>query len=388
MQADRLESQMRVQLEIQEGIDLRLEQRDEELRQLQSQSQADGAQLAALSLQLQELISSVESRAEVVGKDLEEINGRFDRHRGEINRLKIWEKTAKEETEELKGFIIGAGHEAQVFKNRLDTMEENVCRCGRTPSEVGEEFVSSQDEGRTELSYASVREEEYVAPPVENSIPLPTPAPAPCCQGDHNTTLPVLEEITEEPSFICEDLNGLLREADEERARELGEGSSNSVVRPPPRVGSQEWRRLNGIHWMCPGPGRREQRATHSRPYIRRDTSRRPRELRSPRESRGSSESSPHSGVATIDSALLREMREFLPSSLGDLDWSSGERSLSSHLVQSLESGFAIHLRIGLSEAEVDAFLGALGVNKMEEAPVVEMDGDMEVVDAEFECKD
>ena len=50
MQADRLESQMRVQLGIQEGIDLRLEQRDEELCQLRSQSQADGAQLAALSL--------------------------------------------------------------------------------------------------------------------------------------------------------------------------------------------------------------------------------------------------------------------------------------------------------------------------------------------------
>ena len=66
MQADRLESQMRVQLEIQDGIDLRLEQRDEELQQLRSQSQVDGAQLAALSLQLQELISSVESRAEVV----------------------------------------------------------------------------------------------------------------------------------------------------------------------------------------------------------------------------------------------------------------------------------------------------------------------------------
>ena len=172
MQADRLESQMRVQLEIQEGIDLRLEQRDEELRQLRSQSQADGAQLAALSLQLQELISSVESRAEVVGKNLEEINGRFDRHRGEINRLKIREKDAKEETEQLKGFIIGAGHEAQVFKNRLDRMEENVCRCGRTPSEVGEEFVSSEDEDRTELSYASVKEDEYVAPPVENSVPF------------------------------------------------------------------------------------------------------------------------------------------------------------------------------------------------------------------------
>ena len=82
------------------------------------------------------------------------------------------------------------------------------------------------------------------------------------------------------------------------------------------------------------------------------------------------------------------EMREFLPSSLGDLDWSSGERSLSGHLVQSLESGFAIHLRIGLSEEEGDAFLGALGVDKMEEAPVVEMEGDLEVVDAEFECRD
>ena len=164
IQADRLESQMRVQLEIQEGIDLRLEQRDEELHQLWSQSQADGAQLAALSLQLQELISSVESRAEVVGKDLEEINGQFDRHRGEINRLKIREKDAKEETEKLKGFIIGAGHEAQVFKDRLDRMEE----------------------------------------------------------------------ISEELAFICEDLDGLLREADEERARELQEGPSSSVVRSPP----------------------------------------------------------------------------------------------------------------------------------------------------------
>ena len=82
------------------------------------------------------------------------------------------------------------------------------------------------------------------------------------------------------------------------------------------------------------------------------------------------------------------EMREFLPSCLGDLDWSSGERSLSSRLVQSLASGFAIHLRIGLSEEEGDAFLGALGVDKMEEAPVVEMEGDMEVVDAKFECRD
>src|ERR1700743_3749822 len=123
---------MRDLMEIQEGLDVRLEQRDEELRQLRSQSQTDGAQLAALSLQLQELISSVESRAEVVGRDLEEINQRFDRHRGEINRLKIREKDSKEEVEKLKGFVVGAGHEAQIFKDRLDRMAENTCRLERS----------------------------------------------------------------------------------------------------------------------------------------------------------------------------------------------------------------------------------------------------------------
>ena len=307
MQADRLESQMRVQLEIQEGIDLRLEQRDEELCQLRSQSQADGAQLAALSLQLQELISSVELRAEVAGKDLEEIKERFDRHRGEINHLKVREKDSKEEVEKLKGFVIGAGHEAQVFKDRLNRMAENVCRCGRTPSEVGEEFVPSEDEGRTELSYASVREEEYVAPPVENSMPIPIPAPvSSCCLGSVAAPLPPMEEIMEEAAFICEDLDGLLREADEERILELGEGSSNSVVRSPPRVGSQQWRRLNGIHRMRPGPGQRDQRATRSRPYIRRDSSRRPRELRGPGEPGESGGCESRSSPGAINTSLLR----------------------------------------------------------------------------------
>ena len=56
--------------------------------------------------------------------------------------------------------------------------------------------------------------------------------------------------------------------------------------------------------------------------------------------------------------------------------------------MQSWVSGFAIHLRIGLSEVEGDVLLGALGVGWMEDCPVVEMEGDMEVVDAEFECRD
>ena len=56
--------------------------------------------------------------------------------------------------------------------------------------------------------------------------------------------------------------------------------------------------------------------------------------------------------------------------------------------MQSLVSGFAIHLRIGLSEVKGDTFLVTLGVDRMEDAPVVEMEGDIEVVDAEFKCRD
>ena len=277
-----------------------------------------GAQLAALPLQLQELISLVELRAKVVGRDLEEINGRFDRHRGEINCLKIREKDSKEEVKKLKGFVVGAGHKAQIFKNRLDRMEENVCKCGRTPSEVGEEFVLSEDEGRTELSYASAAGEEYVAPPVEKSIPLPVPAPTTCCLGP-TTTLPPMEEIAEEPAFICEDLDGLLREADEGRARDLQEESSQSVVRFPPRLGSERWRRLNRIHCMRPGPGRRDQRAARSRPYIRRDSSRRSGELQSPGEPGGSAGSSPRSRLGAINTSLLRGDEGVSSSSSGRL---------------------------------------------------------------------
>ena len=82
------------------------------------------------------------------------------------------------------------------------------------------------------LSYASARGSEYVAPPVENPIQIPVPAPCHSC--GLLTVLLALEEITEEPIFICHDLDSLLREADEGRARDLEEGSSNSVVHLPP----------------------------------------------------------------------------------------------------------------------------------------------------------
>ena len=170
--------------------------------------------------------------------------------------------------------------------------------------------------GRMELSYASVREDKYIAPPVENSIPLQIPALATCCLGP-TTTLPPMEEISEEPAFICEDLDGLLREADEGRARDLQEGSSQSVVRSPPRLGSERWRRLNGIHCMHPGPGQRDQRATCSCPYLRRDSSRCLGELWGPGEPGRCPGSLPHSGLSAINTSLLRGDEGVSPSSSG-----------------------------------------------------------------------
>ena len=179
----------------------------------------------------------MEERSKVVERDLEEINGCFDCHRGEINHLKTREKESKEKVRELGGFVLGVAHEAEIFKSCLDRMENNTCKCGCTPSEVGEEFVSSEDEARTEPSYASARGSKYIGPPVEKLISIPIPAP--CCLGSA-TAPPSLEEITKEPTgAICEDLNALLREADEERARDLQEGSSKSVVHSPPRLGSE-----------------------------------------------------------------------------------------------------------------------------------------------------
>ena len=135
----------------------------------------------------------------------------------------------KEKAEQLEGFIIEVGHNAKIFKDQLDQMEDNICRCGCTPSEVGEEFVSSEEEAKTELSYASTRGSEYVAPPVE--IPILIPVPAPCHPCGLSLVAPAPGEIVEEPAgAICEDLNTLLREVDLGRVRDLQEESSNLVV--------------------------------------------------------------------------------------------------------------------------------------------------------------
>ena len=80
------------------------------------------------------------------------------------------------------------------------------------------------------------------------------------------------------------------------------------------------------------------------------------------------------------------ELASFLPVGLNSLDWSSRGRSLSVHLVESSASGIAIHLQVSLSDEEGEMLLGALGEDRMED-PVVEVEGDVEVVCVEFKCR-
>ena len=53
----------------------------------------------------------------MVERDLEEVNGYFDHHRGEINHLKKRGEELKEKEGELRGYILGAAHEAEVFSS-------------------------------------------------------------------------------------------------------------------------------------------------------------------------------------------------------------------------------------------------------------------------------
>lgn len=73
------------QLQVQETMDFHLDSMAEETCQIYSQSQEDKAKVAAMDLQLQELISSMEERGRTVGTDLEEVNSHFDCHRVEID---------------------------------------------------------------------------------------------------------------------------------------------------------------------------------------------------------------------------------------------------------------------------------------------------------------
>ena len=86
------------------------------------------------------------------------INGRFDCHRGEINCLKIREKNTKEETEQLKGFIVSR---IQLLTSKISHICQEICdiKSRRKP----QTYIAIQNytntglvEGQTSRNYTRV----------------------------------------------------------------------------------------------------------------------------------------------------------------------------------------------------------------------------------------
>ena len=59
----------------------------------------------------------------MVERDLEEVNGHFDCHRGEINCLKIREKEAKEKVNQLEGFV----SQIQTLTSKITQVCQDIC---------------------------------------------------------------------------------------------------------------------------------------------------------------------------------------------------------------------------------------------------------------------
>ena len=218
-----------------------------------------------------------------------------------------------------------------------------------------------EENARTELFYASARASEYVAPPVEN------PIPAPCHPCSSSRVCPALEEIVEEPrDAICDDLDTLLREAEVERVRTSRKSPPSLwyVLHPDlaQRGGKGLMESIACIQGQAEGSRGPQDQGPMSERF--------PQDvLQSFGVQENQEESQPlHLAPSwkQVIPLFSRKLRNFLLVDLGSLDWSSRERSLSGHLVESLISGFAIHLRVALTDEEGDALFGVLGVDKME----------------------
>ena len=218
-------------------------------------------------------------------------------------------------------------------------MEEKVCRCEQTSSEVGED-LSSEEDARTKLSYTSARGSKCVAPQIEN--PTPISVPAPCHPCGSSTALPALEEITKEHSFTCDDLDALLREADKGRVRDLQEESPTLWyifhLEFVQKHGGDSMESIECVQGQAEGSRGQHDPGPTSEGL--------PQDVL---QSFGVQESQEdiqplHLAPAWEQSIPLfsGEMRDFLPAHLGNQDWFSRERSLSGHLVESLVSGYAI----------------------------------------------
>ena len=230
---------------------------------------------------------------------------------------------------------------------------------------MGEEFVSSEEEARTELSYASARGSKYIAPPLENSIPILVPAP--CHPCGLFLAAPALEEIIEEPArAICEDLDTLLREADVERLEIFKKSPLTQwyvlCLKLVQISGGGSMEFIGCIQGQAEGSSRQ-----HALVPISKGISQDVLSSFGVQESQGE-EQALHLALPWEVFFLMfpRELRRFLLSTLMELDLWLRERNSSGCLVESWTSGFTINQRIELTDIKGEVLMEAMGVYEME----------------------
>ena len=244
-------------------------------------------------------------------------------------------------------------------------MEDNICKCRCTPSEVGEEFVSLEDEARTELSYASARGSKYVAPPIENPIHLPIPPP--CHPCGWSLIAPALKEILRNLPELSVRIWMLCCKRWMRRGFEIfkkglqtwwytlhlklaqisGGGSTESIVyvqgqaegisRPHALVPIFKGIPQDVVSSFRVQESQGDEQALHLAP---------PWEIFFP--------------------MFPGELRCFLLSTLIEMDLQPREQNFSGHLVESWVSGFTINLKIELTDVEGEVLMEVMGVDEME----------------------
>ena len=244
-------------------------------------------------------------------------------------------------------------------------MEDSRCWCGRTPLEVGKEFVSSEDKGRTELSYVSARVSEYIAPPVENPVPLPVPppfhlvAPLPLLLY-WRKLLKNMPEPSAKISTVC---------CKRQMQRELEIFKKGLQTRW--YVLHLELAQINGggsTEFIGCVQGQAE--GLNKRHALIPISERIPADILSSsgvRENQGE-EQVPHLALPweIFFPMFPEELRRFLLSTLMGMDLQLQEKNLSGRLVESWVSGFMIVLKIKLTDAEGEELMAVMGVDEME----------------------
>ncbi|KAF9783822.1 hypothetical protein BJ322DRAFT_1109671 [Thelephora terrestris] len=150
------------------------ESRVERLEREVKEAKADVLRLSAEGLQMKETLAAFQQGTN------EALEAMVANHQELIARLKVRDNNIKgalarrdEKTEELENVVA-------VLTAQVESLQDKTCNCKEGPKLVGEGTadIPFELEYADEVVLPSPNPSSYATPPIENSVPVPTPAPA------------------------------------------------------------------------------------------------------------------------------------------------------------------------------------------------------------------